>query len=181
VSNIIFDIDEVLFKGTVIPAVATLYSLDLPIDFYLNDWPVEARETALSLFKNQGIMCHLLPNYGASLLVNQLKKAGHTVHAVTARPHSQQEETQAMVDRHFDGVQVFCAHGYDKKEMYKKLNADLVIDDNTDHIEQAIDVGAIGVLYSNDETPWNWGYDGKKIKSFISKHQLIEGWLKDGV
>lgn len=153
--NIAIDIDETAFKGTVIPAVAMLYNEMLPYEFDLSDWCDEAQELAFKLFKNRDIMCDLIPNSDVLDYVNTMQKAGHTVYMITARPECQQEATQAMVDLYFDNVEVTACGGYDKKDVYEMYDIDIVIDDNPKHIQEAIGIGAKGVLYSNEGTPWN--------------------------
>ena len=155
--NIIIDLDNVLFDNTVVTDICTEAGIEPPRHWDLHDLPKEIQEKCWNAFKDKNLMCYLKPYPQAIGIDIKLKEAGHKVFVVTARSSNLHDETKAMVVKHFPFVDDIVLVGdWDKTETYKKLKADVVIDDHVEHIYQAISVDVkYPILVSNDTTPYN--------------------------
>lgn len=180
------DIDNTLFKDKVIAGTAFWYGLDLPTDFYLKDWPQRYRDEAYAKFEDKRIMSSLNPNEGAQRLISTLKEAGVDVFAVTSRPKELYDCTVSMVYRELKGVdKVLCVGGYNKATTYRRLGADIVVDDNAEHILQGLNAGAdLSILLSHEGTPYNFKFKedvletgGQVVESLDYACAMIKGYL----
>lgn len=68
----------------------------------------------------------------------------HELHVVTARPPTERQHTQEMLDKYLPGVftslELVGFHG-SKGEVAKRIHADVMIDDSLNHLESAIEQG----------------------------------------
>jgi uncharacterized HAD superfamily protein len=85
----------------------------------------------------------------------------HELHLVTSRKEHEREFTQEMLDRELSGVftsMEFVGWEGSKGEVCKRVGADVLIDDNIYHLQDAIEQGlpASGAILFGDY-PWNAG------------------------
>lgn len=83
----------------------------------------------------------------------------HELHLITARQEHERVFTRAMLDREFEGVfssMEFVGWEGSKGEVCKRIGADVLIDDASKHLYDAIDHGldAEGMILFGDY-PWN--------------------------
>lgn len=98
------------------------------------------------------------PSEDEAEVLQDLAKA-HELHVVTARNVHEAELTQAVLDRDVPGVFAsleLVGNAGSKGEVCKRLNADILIDDNLHHLKDAIQLGLPpeGAILFGDY-PWN--------------------------
>lgn len=90
----------------------------------------------------------------------------HRLHLVTARPGRIMAVTIAMLEQYFAGVFSEIEHvGLDgnKGDVYHRLGADVLIDDNFKHLETAAQCGVEGLVWFGDY-PWQSQTDDPATK-----------------
>ena len=103
----------------------------------------------------------LAPNPDEAIILRELAR-NYELHLVTARSEREREFTIEMLDRELAGVfsdMHFVGWGNSKGEVCESIGADMLIDDNAGHIEDAIHHGLArraAILYG--DYPWNWAY-----------------------
>lgn len=99
---------------------------------------------------------NIKPFNDAVVIVSELAKH-HTLHLVTARDRKLLGITVAMVERYFRNCFASLNHlgvDGDKGDVCRKLNADLLVDDNLRHLRRALDSGIERCVWFGDY-PWN--------------------------
>jgi len=168
--NIAIDLDSVLFINNVAKDVCDKYGVDYPRTYNLDGLPEDVKNECYNIYSDKEFMCSLRP-YPESIGIDKaLSDAGHNVYVITSRDSDIEYETKSMIlkyFKHFDGI--YCV-GEDKTEIYKKLDIDVVIDDNADHIYSSLELGIKHcLLLSNDYTTYNEDY----IDDLIDKGAII--------
>lgn len=155
--NIIVDLDNVLFYNDVVDKTCALNCIPRGIKHDLSDLPKNISEECFTQFQNPAIMGGFKPFIGAYKVIKTFLDMGHKVYIVTARDFLLESVTLAMIKRHLpEGVEVILVGSFKKYDVYKRLNADIVIDDHFDHILEAkiAEVPHV-VMVSNSVTPYN--------------------------
>jgi hypothetical protein len=158
--NIVIDLDNTLFYNHIVDFMCASYSIPRGNRQDLMDLPEEVRSKCFEAFGHAYIMGNLTPFNGAIGVDKTLVDMGHKVYVVTARDGSMKKETLAMVKKYFPHVtKTVLVGSYDKYDIYKKLKADMVIDDHFHHIQEAKMAGVPHVvMISNPNTPYNHKY-----------------------
>jgi len=155
--NIAIDLDNTLFKNDVVDNICKKYKVEPPRLYDLTDLPKEVKDECFDAFNDIATMCSLKPFQEGLGIDKDLKDAGHNVYIVTARPENSRTETIKMIETYFsyfDGV--YVVPNNDKRDVYKNLDIDIVIDDHIDYINQAKEVGVgYRILVSTDDTVYN--------------------------
>ena len=125
------------------------------------------------------------PFVGAYKVIKMLLDMGHKVYIVTARDYLLEAVTKAMIRRHLpEGVELILVGSFEKYEVYKKLNADFVVDDHFVHVQEAKMASVPNVvMISNSITPYNHTHrecvinmDGTVLSSISEFGEVFIKW-----
>ncbi len=116
------------------------------------------------VLKNWAALCEtdeyksLSPDPREAMILRELAK-DHELHLITARKPEERAFTQQMLERELKGVftsMEFVGWTGSKGEVCKRLGADVLIDDNANHLHDAIekDMPKTGAILFGDY-PWN--------------------------
>ena len=98
----------------------------------------------------------------------------HELHMVTARPGRIMHMTLAMLNKHFPDIFTEIEHiGLDgnKGEVCRRLQADVLIDDNFSHLETARECGVGGLLWFG-EYPWQNGNSADDVVRCLNWYEV---------
>lgn len=156
--NIAIDLDNTLFANNIVNDTCDGLGIPRPYDYMLSDVPEYVRNAIFSKFKDVSLMTSLKPYYGVRDILSHWHAIGlHDLHVVTSRDKLLSIETQSMVYRAYPMIErVHLVTGYDKRGVFKTIRCSMVIDDNSDIIEQALELGIPNiVMISNEDTLYN--------------------------
>jgi len=155
--NIIIDLDNTLFHNRVVNDVCNKYDIPHTKYYTLQDLPQYAIDECMTMFKDPMIMNYLEPIKGVRERLDSLVSEGHTLYCVTGRNNTMKDGTIEMVERHYPMIsKTYIADNFDKRDIFKQLNADVVIDDHFKFILEALECGVeYVILISNNDTTYN--------------------------
>lgn len=128
----------------------------------------EEEQEILRNFCESKYFSEILPIKGSQRMMNVLKKNGHNLVVVTGRVYSLTKKTEDWVGKFFPNVfsDIYHTNSYGesglrikKSDMCKKLNMDLIIDDDFNHVVDCTNADIPVLVYS---TPWNQNEFPKK-------------------
>jgi len=157
---IVIDIDDVLMDLSPLrKQVMEYFGISSPTDYLFSNWPEEAKTAIFWAFNQTEKMALGTPIPGA---LNALKILSdqHQVTLGTARNIELHQFTVNQICGHFPLViRPYQIHstGGSKEKLYKKLNANIIIDDRFENIMTALNCPTVEKCYlvSNDKTTWN--------------------------
>lgn len=157
----VLDIDDTLFKNTVI--TDTLNSFNLGhikrhYDLKKMDIPDHVVSLINEKFNDPKVMGSFKPIIGATEYVDELVKLGFKPICVTLRTeHTIGEATLNMVLRHIPKIEeVWFTDGKSKRPLIDSLNAALLLDDSSTAISDCIGSKAKLFMVTNEHTPHNF-------------------------
>lgn len=88
-----------------------------------------------------------------SQIINKLNKDGHILCIITSRPNNKYknllQETKKWFKKNNINISIIYTDVRDKAEFLVKNNIDLLIDDNINHCQKAINLGKKAILFNN--------------------------------
>lgn len=163
------DLDNTLFYNDIVKNVCSKNNiLHDNSHFDLSDLPPKVQKECFKSFNDPKLMCDLkpIPNVSTVLWYWNLNFYNMNYYCVSARSHHLYESTKEMVKTHYPMIKdLILVESFDKTAVYKQLNPNVVIDDNPEHIKQALNIGIKhNYLISNSDTPYNFK-DVERLKS----------------
>ena len=155
--KIVIDLDNTLFYNNVVDIECAKAGIPRTTRHDLTDLPYSVMNKCWSEFKNVERMTSLEPIVEALGVDGVLSGAGHYIIVVTSRSKLLEEGTIEMLNKHFPKInELHVIETYNKQDLYEELVPDVVIDDHSDHIYQALDAGVENVfMVSNANTTYN--------------------------
>lgn len=132
-------------------------------------------------FDKRGIFFQLPVFAGAVDGLRALKERGNEIHVVSSRPEYMRKHTSDYLKKYFDGLikelhlaehpsDLKSGEGLSKAEIVKDIKADVLVDDCLEHILEAYQVGAGGILFDyRGMYGWNKGDLPEGVKR-------VHGW-----
>ncbi len=172
--NIGVDLDNTLFANIITEVISKKHGLELPTDYAMMCYPKEVRDECFEAFKDPSLMHGLTPYMDVAQILQYWVDCGHTIYCITARSVCFTDRTKAMVKEHYPMItETFLCESFDKREVFKKLDLDMYIDDHYDCILQAVEVGVPSVvLISNKKTPYN--YHGIPVMNRLVRAEAVD-------
>lgn len=155
------DCDDVLVASTELIVTqynkqyGTAISLDSAHDHGVELWNADDKKTVIDRITAIQIAHKPTPLKAAVDILRSLARQ-HELHMITARPIEAELVTLELIKDEFDGVFTSIEHvGHEgsKGEVCGRIQADVLIDDNLRHLEDALGYGVSKVLWFGDY-PW---------------------------
>ena len=155
--KIVIDLDNTLFYNDVVDVECARYGYPRTTRHDLKDLPDFLINKCYDEFKNVERMNSFNPIDDALGVDKMLSDAGHYLIVITSRDKLLEEGTTEMLKTHFPYInELHVIESYNKQDLYDELVPDVVIDDHSDHIYQALDAEVEYVfMVSNKNTTYN--------------------------
>jgi len=127
-------------------------------DWNFSIFPEDLRQKVFQFFDDPFIMCdHVKVIPGCQDKLEEWVHKGYSLEVVTARREKIRHKTVEMIHTKFPQISVvnFVAFDESKKEILKKINPDLFIDDAPHNILDALEIGINTTMISNKYTLYN--------------------------
>lgn len=187
--NLGFDLDEVVvdLSSSTIRYINSEYGIDWKLEDFktydisetrfhhedvINDEIVRELKVMLN---DAEFQYNSIPIDGAAVAISKLKRAGHKIHFISARPKQNQSHTFKWLRQHnipFDSIDII---GNDEKGLYgRKLELDMYVDDHLKHLNSMLSYKKRwkkGLIVF--DRPWNSNYDGSKFVKAYSWADIL--------
>lgn len=157
---IAIDIDDVIIDLMPLrKQVMDFYNVQSPVDYGFSNWSEEAKRTMFWAFDQETKMSVGKPIDGTAATLKSWSQKHHLLY-VTARNTHLHEFTVNQLCNHFPMIirpyQIYSAGG-DKEKLYRRIHANIVIDDKFENIISALNCPTVEKCYliSNEKTTWN--------------------------